>query len=145
MHLSPDEVVLWQAGWVKLNLTIVTTWALMAVLAGGAHLVTRRLSTTLTLSRWQNVLEIVVLGLREQIVDAGLAAADRYLPFIRHTVPVRRAGQPVRGDPGLCRADRLAVDEYRPGPDRVRRRARLRHRRAWPARLPQRPTCTRRP
>lgn len=82
MHLSPDEVVLWQAGWVKLNLTIVTTWALMAVLAGGAHLVTRRLSTTLTLSRWQNVLEIVVLGLREQIVDAGLAAADRYLPFI---------------------------------------------------------------
>ncbi len=82
MRLSSDEVVFWQWGEAKLNLTIVTTWALMALLTAGAHLVTRRLRADTSLSRWQNVLEIIVLGVREQIADAGLRSADRYLPFI---------------------------------------------------------------
>ena len=43
MHLSSDEVILWQSGFLKLNLTIVTTWALMLLLAGGSALITRRL------------------------------------------------------------------------------------------------------
>ena len=42
MHLSPDDVVFWQHGFVKLNRTIVTTWVLMAVLVGGSHLITRQ-------------------------------------------------------------------------------------------------------
>src|SRR5450756_2238978 len=29
MHLSSDELVLWQHGFFKLNVTIVTTWVLM--------------------------------------------------------------------------------------------------------------------
>jgi len=33
MHLSSDELILWQHGFFKLNATIVTTWALMLVLA----------------------------------------------------------------------------------------------------------------
>ena len=29
MHLSPDQVIFWQYGFVKLNATIAWTWALM--------------------------------------------------------------------------------------------------------------------
>ena len=44
MHLSPDEIVFWQHGYLKLNLTIVMTWVLIVVLVAGSHLITRRLS-----------------------------------------------------------------------------------------------------
>jgi len=82
MHLSPDHVVLWQHGWLKLNLTIVTTWALMTVLAVASRMITRRLSPEVRLTRWQNFLEILVTGLEQQIAEVGLAAARRYLPFL---------------------------------------------------------------
>ena len=38
MRLSPDEMIFWQHGFVKLNATIVFTWALMLVLAVGYSL-----------------------------------------------------------------------------------------------------------
>ncbi len=82
MHLTPDEVVLWEHGIVKLNATIVSTWVLMIALGVGARFVTRRLSSTIDISSWQNFLEIVVSGIRDQIAEVGLHKAERYLPFI---------------------------------------------------------------
>ena len=38
MRLSPDEMIFWQHGFVKLNGTIVFTWALMLALALGLSL-----------------------------------------------------------------------------------------------------------
>ncbi len=51
MRLSPDEMIFWQHGFIKLNGTIVFTWGLMLVLAVGSKLITRRLSTGLNRSR----------------------------------------------------------------------------------------------
>ncbi len=82
MHLSPDEVVFWRWGFITLNATIVFTWALMALLAVGCWLVTRRLSHAVQRSRWQNLLEIVVLGILRQIEDVGLEQPRRYLGFL---------------------------------------------------------------
>ena len=82
MHLSPDEIVFWQYGFFKLNATIATTWALMLVLAVGAKLITRKLSTDLTRSRWQNLLEIVVTGIEQQIADVGLRNPRKYIGFL---------------------------------------------------------------
>ncbi|MFZ2394488.1 MAG: F0F1 ATP synthase subunit A [Rhodoferax sp.] len=82
MHLSPDEIILWQYGFVKLNATIATTWALMLVLAVGAKLITRRLSTDLPRTRWQNLLEIVVTGIVKQIEDVGLRHPRKYIGFL---------------------------------------------------------------
>ncbi|MFC5525426.1 F0F1 ATP synthase subunit A [Rhodanobacter ginsengisoli] len=82
MHLSPDEMIFWQYGWLKLNGTIVFTWALMLVLVVGSKLVTRRLSRDLQRSRWQNVLEVVVGAINRQIQDVGLAQPGRYLAFL---------------------------------------------------------------
>ena len=36
MNLTSDQQILWQHGFLKLNGTIVTTWALMLVMALGA-------------------------------------------------------------------------------------------------------------
>lgn len=82
MRLSPDEVIFWQHGFVKLNVTIVFTWGLMFVLTLGSKLVTRRLSTDLTRSRWQNLLEIVVTAIERQIEDIGLQHPKQYLGFL---------------------------------------------------------------
>ncbi len=47
MRLSPDEMIFWQHGFLKLNGTIVFTWGLMLVMAVGSKLITRNLSTEL--------------------------------------------------------------------------------------------------
>lgn len=82
MHLSPDAVVFWQSGFVKLNATILYTWGLMAVLAIGSKLVTRNLATGLQRSRWQNLLEIIVSGINKQIKEVGMAEPGKYLGFV---------------------------------------------------------------
>ena len=82
MRLSPDEIIFWQYGFLTLNATILFTWGLMLVLAVGARLITRRLSTDHTRSRWQNLLEIVVTAIAQQIEDVGLRPPKRYVDFL---------------------------------------------------------------
>ncbi len=82
MHLSPDQVVLWQYGWVKINSTLLTTWVLMLVLVAGARLVSRRLTSGAEISRWQAALEILVGGIDAQIKEVGLQVPQHYLPFV---------------------------------------------------------------
>jgi F-type H+-transporting ATPase subunit a len=82
MHLSPDAVIYWQYGVITLNATIVNTWILLFILAIGAKLITRKLSTSHTRSRWQNALEIIITGITAQIRAVGLNDARKYLGFI---------------------------------------------------------------
>jgi F-type H+-transporting ATPase subunit a len=82
MRLSPDELVFWRWGFVVLNSTIVTTWALMLVMTVGAKLITRRLKTEGDISRWQGFLEIVVTTIQKQIKEVGLHYPEKYLGFI---------------------------------------------------------------
>src|SRR5271165_7121154 len=82
MHISPDQTIFWQYGFFKLNATILFTWALMIVLAAGSRLVTRRLSTGLERSRWQNLLEILVTGIEKQIEEVGLSEPRKYIAFL---------------------------------------------------------------
>jgi F-type H+-transporting ATPase subunit a len=82
MQISPDQTVFWQCGNVPINATIVFTWVVMALLAVGARLITLRLSDTEQLSRWQNLLEVVVVGMRDQIRDVSHTDPKQYLPFI---------------------------------------------------------------
>ncbi|WP_347986557.1 F0F1 ATP synthase subunit A [Methylomonas sp. AM2-LC] len=82
MHLSPDQIIFWQYGFLKLNATIVFTWLLMLVLVVGSRLVTRHLSTDLQRSRWQNCLEIVVLAILKQIEEVGLSNARQFVGFL---------------------------------------------------------------
>jgi F-type H+-transporting ATPase subunit a len=82
MRLSPDQLIFWQYGVFKLNGTIVFTWGLMLVLALGSKLITRKLSTELKRSRWQNLLEIVVTSIERQIEEVGLPHPEKYIGFL---------------------------------------------------------------
>jgi F-type H+-transporting ATPase subunit a len=54
----------------------------MLALAVGSILITRKLSTGLERSRWQNFLEIVVTAIEKQIEDVGLSHPEKYLGFL---------------------------------------------------------------
>jgi len=82
MHLSPDQVIFWQSGFVKLNATIVYTWVIMVLLVVGAKLITRKLSNNVTRSRWQNLLEMTLLAIVKQIEAVGLSKPRNYLSFL---------------------------------------------------------------
>ena len=71
MHLSPDQIIFWQMGFFKLNATIVSTWAVMLLLVITSILVTRKISTDLHRSRWQNILEVVVINISKQIEEVS--------------------------------------------------------------------------
>lgn len=82
MRLSPDELIFWQYGFIKLNATIVYTWGLMLVMVVGSKIITSKLSPDLKRSRWQNMLEIIVTGILKQIEDVGLERPQKYLGFL---------------------------------------------------------------
>lgn len=82
MKLSPDETVFWQHGFFTINLTIVTTWALMIVLVIVSGLITRKLKTDIHISRWQCILEMLVTGMKNQIKEVGLNNPEKFIGFI---------------------------------------------------------------
>lgn len=82
MKLSPDEIIFWQNGFFIINLTIVTTWALMFVLVLASFIITRRLKTGMLISRWQCILEMLVVTISNQIEEIGLKNSKDYIGFI---------------------------------------------------------------
>jgi len=82
MHISPDEIIFWQHGFLKLNSTIVMTWALMLVLTVGAKIITYKISNDIKRSGWQNLLEILITGIEKQIRDVGVSEPKKYIGFL---------------------------------------------------------------
>jgi F-type H+-transporting ATPase subunit a len=82
MRISPDALVIFRWGPIILNATIVFTWAVMALLVVGSRIVTRKLTSETQLSRWQNLMEVLVTGMRDQIRDISRQDPGEYLPFV---------------------------------------------------------------
>ena len=82
MEISPDSTIYWQSGIFKLNATILFTWIGMAILVLGAWLTTRRLSTGPQVTMCQNILEAIVVMVRQEIEEQMHGSAARFLPFL---------------------------------------------------------------
>jgi F-type H+-transporting ATPase subunit a len=82
MQISPDEFVILHFGPFDLNGTIVFTWLVMAILVLGSWLVTRRLSSDVYVSRWQNILESVVSGIQTQLREVSKRQPKTLMPFL---------------------------------------------------------------
>lgn len=82
MRLTPDEIVIFEWGALHVNATVAFTWLVMAFLVVTARLVTLRVTNSETPSRWQNLLEVLVAGMRDQIRQVSQQDPKRYLPFI---------------------------------------------------------------
>ncbi|MDI9571000.1 MAG: F0F1 ATP synthase subunit A [Pseudomonadota bacterium] len=81
-QISPDQVILFAWSFVTINATLVYSWLIMALLVIGSLLVTRNLSTDRTLSRWQNLMEVIVAGIRSEIGDMVKEGVNTYFPFV---------------------------------------------------------------
>jgi len=82
MELSPDTIIYWQWGPINVNATLVFSWIVMGVLVVGSWLITRKLSSNIEMSRWQNILETIVSVIQNQIRDISQQGPRPYLPFI---------------------------------------------------------------
>ena len=80
--ITPDQVIFWHKGLVSFNATILFTWIVMIIMVLGAWLITRRITSDEQLSRWQNLMEIIVNGLRDQIREISRQSPGQYLPFV---------------------------------------------------------------
>jgi F-type H+-transporting ATPase subunit a len=85
MHLkdiSPDQIILWQWGIFSLNATIVFTWLVMALILVSSWLITRNLRANNRISRWQNLVEVLVEGMRHQIREISQQDSRAHLVFV---------------------------------------------------------------
>lgn len=80
--LTTDQAIIWQWHFMTLNYTILFTWGVMLFLTLFSIIITRNLSTDINVSRWQNLLEIIVVGIEDQIRGITQQNPGHYLPFI---------------------------------------------------------------
>lgn len=81
MTLTPDQIPI-QLGPITLNATLIFTWLVMGLLTLISWWVTRRLSASTQISPGQNLLEVLVLGIGNQIRDISGQEPTPYLPFV---------------------------------------------------------------
>lgn len=84
VQINPDAP-LWPdgpPGVNELNATLLYTWLVMAILVLVSWFVTRKLSTGTSLSRGQNLLEVLVTVLRTQIHEVSQQEPGPFLPFV---------------------------------------------------------------
>ncbi|VEP14544.1 ATP synthase subunit a 2 [Hyella patelloides LEGE 07179] len=82
MNLTPDQIIFWQRGIITINATLVFTWLIMVLLIFGSWLVTRKLSASTKISKGQNLLEVLVLGIGNQIKEVSQQEPEPYTPFV---------------------------------------------------------------
>ncbi len=82
VRVTPDQLVFFQLGFVRINATIVFSWAVMAILILASWLITRRLSTDPKVSRWQTLLEMMVGFIRQEIREVTQQRDVRFLFFL---------------------------------------------------------------
>jgi len=80
--ITPDQVIFWQWRFVTLNASIVFTWLVMALMVGAAWLITRKMTSDTRISRWQNLVEVLVDGMRRQIREIGNQDSRSHLVFV---------------------------------------------------------------
>ncbi len=82
MEITPDTHILLDLGFIRLNATLVFSWLVMAICVLGSWLITRRIASDVSIPRGQNLLEVIVQGIRGQIREITQQDPDQYLPFV---------------------------------------------------------------
>ncbi|MCW9705849.1 F0F1 ATP synthase subunit A [Fodinibius salsisoli] len=82
MEINIDQIIYWEWGFFKLNATLLFSWLIMLLLVAGAWLLKRDLTPGRKMSRWQALLESLVVIIKQQIEEATQEKADKYFPFI---------------------------------------------------------------
>ncbi len=125
-QISPDQVILFAWGFVTINATLLYTWLIMGLLVIGSIVITGNLSSERTMSRWQNLLEVIVGTIRSEDPGYRQGGSRHILPLHRDAVSLHPLLQPVHLHPGVRGADLIPDDDGGPGRHGVHRRPDLR-------------------
>lgn len=82
MEIDIDQIVYWEWGFFKLNATLLYSWLIILLLPLGSWLISRNLTAGTGITRWQALLESVVVVIKDQIEEATQEEPEKYLPFI---------------------------------------------------------------
>jgi len=82
MKYSPDQYILWEKGFVQINLTLVFTWVVMAIIILIAFIARLKLTKGKDISKFQSFFEIIIGFMEEQITKIGGNDISNTVPFI---------------------------------------------------------------
>lgn len=82
MEINIDQIIYWEWEFIKLNATLIYSWAVMVLLASISWFVSRDLTEGTGISRKQALIESLVVVIQKQIEETTQEKTDRYLPFI---------------------------------------------------------------
>jgi len=82
ISITPDSLVYFEWGFVKISATLVFTWVVMAILVLASILITSRLKKGPEISRWQAMLESLVSTMQAQIEEIMDGSSERFLVFL---------------------------------------------------------------
>lgn len=82
MRISPDEEILLRTGLFDVNLTLATTWLVVAFMAAAARMATRDIGKGGPVNGRQAAMEIIVTAVLKMISDTGLRPPERYVSFL---------------------------------------------------------------
>ena len=77
-----DKVIVFSLGPISINATLFFSWVVMAVLVLGSWAITRNLKTSIQVSRFQTLLEMIVTTIRDQIHAVSKDNPMKYLPMM---------------------------------------------------------------
>ena len=77
-----DNIIFFRLGPFGINATLFYSWVVMAILVGGSWLITRGLKTTIEVSKFQTLLEMIVTTIRDQIHEVSKDNPMKYLPIM---------------------------------------------------------------
>ena len=82
MKITPDQFIIWQNGFLKINQTIFFTWFIMMFIIAAALILRLALTNKKDIGRLQNFFEILVTGIEDQIEKMGKVDLNFIFPFI---------------------------------------------------------------
>jgi len=82
MNITPDTLIIFQWNGIQINATIFYTWMVMALLIFISWMATKNLTIGPKISRWQNLLEVIVGYIRQQVKEITQQNPDPFIPFL---------------------------------------------------------------
>ncbi|GAI07645.1 unnamed protein product, partial [marine sediment metagenome] len=82
MEISPDAIIIFQWNGIHFNATIIFTWVVMTLLVFISWLATKNLTIGPKITRWQNLLEVIVGYIRQQVKEITQQNPDPFIPFL---------------------------------------------------------------
>ncbi len=82
MNITPDQIVLWQSGFFKVNATLLFTWIIMAIIIAVAIALRLVLTHEKNTGRLQNFFEVLITGIKDQVEKMGKVDINFVFPFI---------------------------------------------------------------